>query len=145
MVQDNANYCKMVQHGATSCKMVQDGATLCNMVKHGATLCNLVQNGAKWCNMVQHDAKWCIMVHYGALWCNMLQLGAIEDRLSALERDNPEAKRRFLGPMIEQKLNQKEYTKDTVGLTRFYWILSSNPAILVEISTRITEFSERIQ
>ena len=34
---------------------------------------------------------------------------------------------------------------DTVGLTRFYWILSSNPAILVEISTRITEFSERIQ
>ena len=32
---------------------------------------------------------------------------AIEDRLSALERDNPEAKRRFLGPMIEQKLNQK--------------------------------------
>ena len=34
---------------------------------------------------------------------------------------------------------------DTVGLTRFYWILSSNPAILVEISTRITEFEERIQ
>ena len=45
----------------------------------------------------------------------------------------------------------KHFTKyvcaniDTVGLTRFYWILSSNPAILVEISTRITEFSERIQ
>ena len=36
---------------------------------------------------------------------------AIEDRLSALERDNPEAKRGFSGPMIEQKLNQKEYTK----------------------------------
>ena len=35
--------------------------------------------------------------------------------------------------------------EDTVGLTRFYRILSSNPAILVEISTRITEFSERIQ
>ena len=34
---------------------------------------------------------------------------------------------------------------DTVGLTRFYWILSSNPAILVEILTRITEFEERIQ
>ena len=34
---------------------------------------------------------------------------------------------------------------DTVGLTRFYWILSSNPAIFVEISTRITEFEERIQ
>ena len=32
---------------------------------------------------------------------------------------------------------------DTVQLTRFCWILSSNPAILVEISTRITEFSPR--
>ena len=45
----------------------------------------------------------------------------------------------------EVQWDEEERTKDTVGLTRFYWILSSNPAILVEISTRITEFEERIQ
>ena len=43
---------------------------------------------------------------------------AIEDRLSALERDNPEAKRGFSGPMIEQKLNQKEYTKHIVEFSQ---------------------------
>ena len=42
-------------------------------------------------------------------------------------------------------VSPQAYVSDTVGLTRFYWILSSNPAILVEISTRITEFEERIQ
>ena len=36
---------------------------------------------------------------------------AIEDRLSALERDNPEAKRGFLGPVIEHKLDIKTFTK----------------------------------
>ena len=43
---------------------------------------------------------------------------AIEDRLSALERDNPEAKRGFSGPMIEQKLNQKKYTKYIVEFSQ---------------------------
>ena len=35
----------------------------------------------------------------------------IEDRLSALERDNPEAKRGFSGPVIEEKLDKGKYSK----------------------------------
>ena len=57
-----------------------------------------------------------------------------------------EAGYKSVSPIVDVKpvVNEGE-EGDTVGLTRFYWILSSNPAILVEISTRITEFSERIQ
>ena len=46
---------------------------------------------------------------------------------------------------FDRAIGEDDGGEDTVGLTRFYWILSSNPAILVEISTRITEFEERIQ
>ena len=35
----------------------------------------------------------------------------IEDRLSALERDNPDAKRGFLGSVIEHNLERKAFTK----------------------------------
>ena len=35
----------------------------------------------------------------------------IEDRLSSLDRDNPEAKRGFSGPVIEKKLDKGMYSK----------------------------------
>ena len=35
----------------------------------------------------------------------------IEDRLSALERDNPDAKRGFMGSVIEHNLERKAFTK----------------------------------
>ena len=56
-----------------------------------------------------------------------------------------DAFRRILKDALSDVFFLRMRVLDTVGLTRFYWILSSNPAILVEISTRITEFEERIQ
>ena len=53
---------------------------------------------------------------------------AIEDRLSALERDNPEAKRGFLGPVIEHKLNAKAFTKYVVEFTQSVFV-EEDPSI----------------
>ena len=46
----------------------------------------------------------------------------IEDRLSALERDNPEARRGFLGPVIEHKLDTKTFTKYVVEFTQSVFV-----------------------
>ena len=46
----------------------------------------------------------------------------IEDRLSALERDNPEARRGFLGPVIEQKLDEKTFKKYVVEFSQSVFV-----------------------
>ena len=53
---------------------------------------------------------------------------AIEDRLSALERDNPEAKCGFLGPVIEHKLDSKAFTKYAVEFAQSVFV-EEDPSI----------------